>query len=95
MASCWKFDGIVMLKTLHGIISSRVRTSSPGVFTSRISGFDTTEVTFIKYVNNIRSVNVLDKTAWTPFGVPLICESRDQKQKLFQKNLDLDLFYTY
>jgi len=37
---------------------------------------------FIKYINNIRSVNVLNKTGWTPFGVPLICENKDQKQKL-------------
>jgi len=37
---------------------------------------------FIKYINNIRSVNVLSKTGWTPFGVPLICENKDQKQKL-------------
>ena len=52
MASCWKFVGIAMLRSLHGIVSSRQRTSSPGLFTQRINVFDTTEVTFVKYVNN-------------------------------------------
>lgn len=37
---------------------------------------------FVKYVKNIRSVSVLEQTEWTPFGVPLICETKEQKQKL-------------
>jgi CDP-6-deoxy-D-xylo-4-hexulose-3-dehydrase len=37
---------------------------------------------FIQNIKNIRSVNVLDQTDWTPFGVPLICENKEQKQKL-------------
>lgn len=37
---------------------------------------------FIKNIKNIRSVNVLTSTEWTPFGVPLICEDKEQKQKL-------------
>lgn len=37
---------------------------------------------FIQNIKNIRSVNILDQTEWTPFGVPLICENKEQKQKL-------------
>jgi CDP-4-dehydro-6-deoxyglucose reductase, E1 len=37
---------------------------------------------FIQNIKNIRSVNVLDQADWTPFGVPLICENKEQKQKL-------------
>jgi CDP-6-deoxy-D-xylo-4-hexulose-3-dehydrase len=37
---------------------------------------------FIQNIKNIRSVNVLDQTDWTPFGVPLICQNKEQKQKL-------------
>jgi len=37
---------------------------------------------FIENIKNIRSVNILNQTEWTPFGVPLICESKEQKQKL-------------
>jgi CDP-6-deoxy-D-xylo-4-hexulose-3-dehydrase len=62
--------GIEQLKKLHFICETR------SLNCSKISNL------FIKYVNNIRSVNVLNKTDWTPFGVPLICESKEQKQKL-------------
>jgi CDP-6-deoxy-D-xylo-4-hexulose-3-dehydrase len=37
---------------------------------------------FIKHLKNIRSVCTLKETAWTPFGVPFICESKEEKQKL-------------
>jgi CDP-6-deoxy-D-xylo-4-hexulose-3-dehydrase len=37
---------------------------------------------FIKHLKNIRSVFTLKETTWTPFGVPFICESKEQKQKL-------------
>ena len=37
---------------------------------------------FIQYVKNIRSVSVLSSTNWVPFGVPLICETKEQKHKL-------------
>jgi len=37
---------------------------------------------FIQNIKNIRSINVLKETEWTPFGVPLICENKEQKQKL-------------
>ena len=62
--------GIEQLKKLHFICETRSSNCS------RISSL------FIKYVNNIRSVNVLNKTGWTPFGVPLICQNKEQKQKL-------------
>jgi len=62
--------GIEQLKKLNFICETRSSNCS------KISNL------FIKYVNNIRSVEVLNKTDWTPFGVPLICENKEQKQKL-------------
>ena len=62
--------GIEQLKKLDFICKTR------SVNCSKISNL------FLKYVNNIRSVNVLNETDWTPFGVPLICENKNQKQKL-------------
>lgn len=37
---------------------------------------------FIKYISNIRIPTVLSNTEWVPFGTPIICESKEQKQKL-------------
>ena len=37
---------------------------------------------FIQNIKNIRSINILKETEWTPFGVPLICDNKEQKQKL-------------
>jgi len=34
---------------------------------------------FIQNIKNIRSVNILKSAEWTPFGVPLICENKQQK----------------
>jgi CDP-6-deoxy-D-xylo-4-hexulose-3-dehydrase len=33
-------------------------------------------------IKNIKTVNVFEKTSWVPFGVPLICSSKEEKTKL-------------
>jgi len=33
-------------------------------------------------VNDLKAVQVLDGSDWTPFGVPFICKDKEQKQKL-------------
>jgi CDP-6-deoxy-D-xylo-4-hexulose-3-dehydrase len=37
---------------------------------------------FEKYINGLRFPNVLTETWWVPFGVPIICSSKEQKVKL-------------
>ncbi len=37
---------------------------------------------FKKYIKNINSVRVYNKTEWVPFGVPFICQNKDEKLEL-------------
>jgi CDP-6-deoxy-D-xylo-4-hexulose-3-dehydrase len=48
----------------------------------RKSNLDKILSIFQKNLNSLRSVNVFDKTHWVPFGVPLICKSKEEKMKL-------------
>jgi CDP-6-deoxy-D-xylo-4-hexulose-3-dehydrase len=40
------------------------------------------QATFQLYVNGLKFPNVLQHTSWVPFGVPIICETKEQKRKL-------------
>jgi len=48
----------------------------------RKSNLDKILSIFKQNLTNVKTVNVFDKTHWVPFGVPLICESKEQKIKL-------------
>jgi len=47
----------------------------------RKSNFNKIALIF-KKLNNIKTVKILNQTEWVPFGVPLICDSKENKLKL-------------
>ncbi len=37
---------------------------------------------FLYNIKDLKSVNILNQSDWTPFGVPILCQSKEQKLKL-------------
>jgi CDP-6-deoxy-D-xylo-4-hexulose-3-dehydrase len=62
--------GLEQLKKLDDICKKRIE--------NRI---DIQEI-FYKYITRIKFPIILNSTNWVPFGVPIICDSKESKQKL-------------
>ncbi len=62
--------GLEQLKKLETIIQKRLWNQ------------DAIESFFKKYIKDVELMDVLDSTFWCPFGVPLICKTKEVKQKL-------------
>lgn len=52
------------------------------IFSTRSQNQKDISLLFKTYISNIKCSNVLNSTSWVPFGVPLICSSKQQKINL-------------
>jgi len=67
---------------LQGAIGLAQLEKLGSICSARKSNQSTIEKLFLQKIKNCKGVSVLSKTEWVPFGVPIVCSSSTQKQKL-------------